>query len=97
MLDLLDSPLGKAVRGTACVTVAILLLVVAARASTQQHKPEDLSLSPVAIEHRFTTLEEKVDQILGEISDMKITKWIEMVLMSGLIGERGIQLLRRKV
>lgn len=51
---------------------------------------------PVTTEHRITTLETKMDEVVEQIADLKQYLLYGMAGTAGLCGEAGIRLVRRK-
>lgn len=59
--------------------------------------------SPVETEHRFTQVETRVEAMGQDIRDIKKTvddvgrtTWMQLLALAGLIGERGISVMRKK-
>lgn len=95
MLKLLDCRLAQVIR-VGCLFAVALLLVFTAYLRAQQSPVSPPSLDPVLVEHRFTSIETKTDQIFNEIRDLKAMEWVKLLALSGLIGEAGIRVVRSK-
>lgn len=64
--------------------------------STRDELSNHLYLQDIQNEHRFSVLETKVNAIDERTSFISNTMWAVVVGMSGLLGERGVSLIRRK-
>ena len=84
----------KAIRVGALLGTSILLLCSALGLAMQTR---GVQMDAVTTEHRFTSLEDKVDNLIRDITEIKLTRWLELLGISGLIGERGIQIISRKM
>jgi hypothetical protein len=58
-------------------------------------------VNPFEYEHRVTSLEVSVKAIadsqaslVAQLNDLRTTKWLELVALSGLLGETGIRTFR---
>lgn len=77
--------------------LSVLLILMALR-SIAGAQP-----SPVEVEHRFTQVETRVEAMGQDIRDIKKTvedmgrtTWMQLLALAGLIGERGISVMRKK-
>lgn len=59
------------------------------------------TVNPFEYEHRVTALEVSVKAIadaqaglVSQLNDLRTTKWLELVALSGLLGETGIRTFR---
>jgi hypothetical protein len=78
-----------------CASLNIMVL-----AQGRPRIPDDSAsaqyLQNIANEHRFSVLETKLDNIDSRTSFLQNSMWALIVGMSGLLGERGIGLLRER-
>lgn len=51
----------------------------------------------VTTERRFSVLETKMDMIKASQDSSETVRWIELLMLSGLLGERGIQIAKNKL
>ena len=76
LVDALDSRWGQIIRFSFCCGFAIVLLVSVAFSRASQ-------VDPVAIEHRFTSLETEMADLVGYMKEMKYSHYLELIGMSG--------------
>lgn len=107
MYKLLNSTFIKSVRIAAlfcCVIWLLVPLFVTMLAYAQGQNPRHASddtltrqyLQDIQNEHRFSVLETKISAIDDKTSFMQNTMWGLIIGMSGLLGERGITLIRER-
>lgn len=85
-----------AVRVGVCFGIALVLAVSAFSMKPTSQLPPSSTMDPLSVEHRLTSLESKMDQAVEELLEMKFTRWAELLGLSGLLGEAGIRLVKRK-
>jgi hypothetical protein len=70
-------------------------------AQVDETRLKDLELAynsdKVGIEHRFSTLETKMDAVKESQDSAQTIKWIELFMLSGLLGEKGIQIVKSRI
>ena len=86
------------VRGSLLLTFAIIFISISILSWAQPNRRFlDTNESDVAKEneHRFTALETKVDSMQHDISDIRGYGWIQIIGLSGLMGEAGIRIIKK--
>ena len=82
------------VRAGICLGFSLLLLGGALVIAQGDGSRNDME-SPRDIEHRFTALETKVDIIIEKMRTEEWSKWFGILGISGLLGEKGLSLIRK--
>ncbi len=63
-----------------------------------------VSVDAIQYEHRVTSLEGAVQNLAGvqklmadQLNDLRNTKWLELIALSGLMGETGLRTLKSRI
>lgn len=96
LLKFIEHPKIRVIRFAACIGTAAALIFVSALSYAQLPAVTRGQIDPVATEHRFTTVETELAEIIREIADLKSMEWVKVLALSGLIGEAGIRVYARK-
>lgn len=54
-----------------------------------------VAIDPIQNEHRFTTLETKVEVIAQDLKEMRQYNWAVILGLAGLLGEAGIRIVKK--
>ena len=83
------------IRATACIGVGILILGNLMYVIAQSPRDNEV-IANLKDEHRLTALETKMDTVIDEVQRIETFKTWELLGISGLIGEAGLRIIRRK-
>lgn len=92
LVKLLDSWPVLCVRLSACV--ATILLIAVTLFGGQVPTPNEIY--DLTVEHRLSSLEEKVSGISDRLRDMNEKDWVIMLGILGLTGETGLRIAKSK-
>lgn len=93
VLDYMETTVIQRIRKWVCLTIALAMMIYAAVALP---KYRQATVNPIEIEHRFTSLEENVNVIRADLAELKLTRWLELLGLSGLLGEAGLRISKKK-
>ena len=85
------------------IAVLLVLTVLGILGAFGRPAPAQVMVNPIEYEHRVTTIETQVAAIAvavsglsAQLNDLKNMKWLEMLALSGLLGETGIRTLKNR-
>jgi hypothetical protein len=88
----------RGARAAVLIAISIFLLMIAIaelmKAQTRENQRTDSLV--IENEHRFTTLETRLDSIQGDIKDLKQYNWVVYSALAGLAGESALRILKKK-
>lgn len=100
LLKLIDSDLGIVARLSAiiflCGMTGVLAVAPIHAEFPQSNRDEFSSSVQLQDEHRFSVLETKMDSLKDSIDDLETKKWLELLMITGLLGERGVQIIKNR-
>jgi len=84
----------RGVRAAILIAISIFLLCIAIAMVLKGQVVDGPSV--VENEHRFTSLEVRLDTIQNDIKDLRQYNWIIYTALAGLAGEAGLRIIKGK-
>lgn len=94
-LTFVDCPTAQSIRIVALLSLSFFIGIISL-SSVYAERADPQDNGAISIEHRFSVLETKVSQIGDDMADFRWKSWLELLGISGLVGETGLRVIKSK-